>query len=230
MSEDPVLPGPILAIDTSTHHSVVALSTGPDSIRSSVVDVGRRHGASLLEQIDRLLGDAGLRPEDVDLIVAGTGPGSFTGLRVGLAIAKTIAYVTGAPIVGVASSDALRSAAIAARVAGAEAVVVLPAGAHDHYVAAHDAVPELIAPGALTVALAGREAIAVGVPADLVGEEAVRRGEMALEGLPDALLALGSSVTGAAAGDAATLVPGYVALPRGIATEETGWSPDLRSA
>ena len=83
---------------------------------------------------------------------------------------------------GVASSDALRSAAVAARVAGPEAVVVLPAGAHDHYVAAPDAVPELIAPGTLTVALAGRESIAVGVPADLVGDEAVRRGEDALEG------------------------------------------------
>jgi tRNA threonylcarbamoyl adenosine modification protein YeaZ len=230
MSDDPVARWPILAIDTSTHLSVAALATGPASFRSSVDDVGRRHGASLLDQLDRLLSEAGLRPGDLALLVVGTGPGSFTGLRVGLATAKTIAYMTGAPVVGVASSDALRLAAVEARVAGPQALVVLPAGAHDHYVAAHDAVPELIAPGSLTLALAERESIAVGVPADLVGEEAVRCGEVALEGLPGALLALATTTMGTDAGDAATLVPGYVALPRGISTEETGWSPDLRSA
>jgi hypothetical protein len=134
--------------------------------------------------------------------------------------------------VGVPSSDALRRAAVDAGAAGPEAVVVLPAGAHDHYLAAPAETPTLVAPDALTAALHGREAIAVGLPAAVAGAEAVRRGDAALDGLPDALLALGAAVPSADVGDAATLVPAYVALPRGIvlAAEEMGWSPDLRSA
>jgi tRNA threonylcarbamoyl adenosine modification protein YeaZ len=230
MSTDRAVDGPILAIDTSTHHSVVALATSAGAVRSDVVDVGRRHGPTLLDQLDGVLGAAGLRPSDIRLIVAGTGPGSFTGLRVGLATAKTIAYVTGAPVVGVASSDALRRAAVAARLAGTDAVVVLPAGAHDHYVAAPGAAPVLVAPGTLSFALAAHEAIALGVAGDLVGEEAVRRGEAALEGLAEALVALGRDAGGRESGDPATLVPAYVALPRGIDSEQIEWSPDLRSA
>jgi tRNA threonylcarbamoyl adenosine modification protein YeaZ len=229
MSIDPTGRAPVLAIDTSTHLSVVVLAAGDGPMRSSVEDVGRRHGPSLLDQLDRVLAEAGLRPSDLALIVAGTGPGSFTGLRVGLATAKTLAYVTGAPVVGIQSTDALRRAAVGPGTAGPAAVVVLPAGARDHYLARPDAVPELIAPGALESALGGREAIAVGVAGDFVGAAAVRRGEAALAGLPEALVALGREADATDA-DSATIVPAYVALPRGIETEETGWSPDLRSA
>jgi tRNA threonylcarbamoyl adenosine modification protein YeaZ len=229
MSFDPTDRPPVLAIDTSTHLSVVALAAGDRPTRSSVEDVGRRHGPILLDQLDRVLAEAGLRPSDLALIVVGTGPGSFTGLRVGLATAKTLAYLTGAPVVGVPSTDALRSAAVGSGNAGPTAVVVLPAGARDHYLAPPDAVPELIAPGALESALEGREAIAVGVAADLVAAAAVRRGEAALAGLPEALIALGREAD-ATDGDPSTIVPAYVALPRGIEIEETGGSPDLRSA
>jgi tRNA threonylcarbamoyladenosine biosynthesis protein TsaB len=221
-----------LAIDTSTHLSVVALGSLDGPPDRDVVDVGRRHGAALLEQLDRVLGERGLRPSQLALIVAGTGPGSFTGLRVGLATAKTLAYVTGVPIVGVSSTDALRRAALDAGVADADAVVLLPAGAHDHYLAAAGETPTLIPPGALPEAIAGREAIAVGIDASLVGDDAVRRGASALAGMPDALLAIGQTASVPDPGDAATLVPAYVALPRGVAAtaEEVGWSPDLRSA
>ena len=144
-----------LAIDTATHLSVVALGSAGRPSARDVADVGRRHGPALLEQIDRVLAAAGLRPSELSLVVAGTGPGSFTGLRVGLATAKTLAYVTGVAVIGVASTDALRRAAVDARAAGPDAVVVLPAGAHDHYLAAPGETPTLIAPGALSEALSG---------------------------------------------------------------------------
>jgi tRNA threonylcarbamoyl adenosine modification protein YeaZ len=230
MSAIPAVPGPVLAIDTATHHSVVALAPADGPIRASVEDVGRRHGPTLLDQLDRVLVEAGVRHADIALIVAGTGPGSFTGLRVGLATAKTLAYVTGARVVGVTSTDALRRAAVDAAVAGPQAIVVLPAGAHDHYLATADAVPELVAPGTLLSALAGREAIAIGVGPEVAGVEAVQRGEVALAGLPTALVALGLVAALADAGDPATLIPTYIALPRGIATEDAGWSPDLQPA
>ena len=222
--------GPTLGIDTSTSRSIVALEGDDGRTHRDVIDVGRRHGATLLEQLDRILAGSGMGPPELRLIVVGAGPGSFTGLRVGLATAKTLAYVTGVPVVGVGSTDALRRAAVDAGVAGPDAVLVLPAGAQDHYHAAPGETPHLVAPGMLPGAIEGREAIAVGIEAGVLGEAAVRRGEAALAGLPEALLALGRSATPTDLGDPATLVPAYVALPRGIAAEEMAWSPDLRSA
>ena len=80
-------------------------------------------------------------------LAVGTGPGSFTGLRVGLATAKTIAYARGLPLLGVPSSDALRRAAIEQAGAPADVAVVLPAGAHDHYLARAGEAAVLVAPG-----------------------------------------------------------------------------------
>ena len=66
-----------LAFDTSTHLSVVALGLGDAQPVRNVADVGRRHGSALLEQLDHVLADRGIRPSELSLIVAGTGPGSF---------------------------------------------------------------------------------------------------------------------------------------------------------
>ena len=144
----------------------------------------------------------------------------------GLATAKTVAYARSLPLVGVMSSDALRVAS-----GLTEAVVVLPAGAHDHYLARAGADPLLIAPGELTEALGGAPALAVDMGAEALGEEAARRGATAVEGMPSALLAIARSRLAAGdSDDVAELTPAYVALPRGVkrAAEDLGWSPDLR--
>ena len=62
---------------------------------------GRQHGETLLPAIETLLRDAGVARTDLAAIVVGTGPGAFTGLRVGLATAKTMAHELGCPIVGI---------------------------------------------------------------------------------------------------------------------------------
>ena len=217
--------GPILAVDTSTRASVVVVGTqAPAAI--SRREVKHRHGSHVLEQIDEVLAAAGLELDDVAGLAVGTGPGSFTGLRVGLATAKTVAYARSLPLVGVMSSDALRVAS-----GLTEAVVVLPAGAHDHYLARAGADPLLIAPGELTEALGGAPALAVDMGAEALGEEAARRGATAVEGMPSALLAIARSRLAAGdSDDVAELTPAYVALPRGVkrAAEDLGWSPDLR--
>ena len=103
--------GPWLVIDTATRTSVVALGR-LEPMASSLRAVRHRHGSFLLEQVDEVLAAAGASLADVSAIAVGTGPGSFTGLRVGLATAKTIAYAVGLPLVGLRSSDALRRAAV----------------------------------------------------------------------------------------------------------------------
>ena len=222
-------PGLILAFDTSTRGSVVV--TGQASPAGvSRREAHHRHGTHLLEQIEEVLTAADATLADVVAVAVGTGPGSFSGLRVGLATAKTIAYALALPLVGVRSSDALRRAATAAG-GPDDAAVVLPAGAHDHYLALVDADPVLVAPGELAGAIGARALIAVDVEPGLVSAEALRLGVAAMERLPEALLALARARLDAADGDdIAELTPAYVALPRGIrqAAEDLGWSPDLR--
>ncbi len=219
----------ILAIDTSTRASLVL--AGDSAVRAvSRREVQHRHGSHVLEQVDEVLAGAGVGLDELGALAVGTGPGSFTGLRVGLATAKTIAYARSLPLVGVMSSDALRRAATTAG-APDDAAVVLPAGAHDHYLALAGEDPVLVAPGELERSIGERVAVAVGVDPGLLPEAAVRLGTAALEGLPDALLSLARERLVAHGGDdVAKLIPAYVALPRGVkrAAEELGWSPDLR--
>ena len=219
----------ILAIDTSTRASVgVVGSDAPVAV--SRREVQHRHGTHVLEQIDEVLDAAGRTLDELSALAVGTGPGSFTGLRVGMATAKTIAYARELPLVGVMSSDALRRAAAEAG-GEPEAAVVLPAGARDHYLAAAAADPVLISPGDLEAALAGGPAISIDMDDDLLGAEAARLGTAAVEGLAAVLISSARERLAAGhADDVAGLVPAYVALPRGVkrATEELGWSPDLR--
>lgn len=219
----------ILGIDTSTRSSVVVIGREvPLSI--SRRDVRHRHGSHVLAQIDEVLAAAGLTIADIEALAVGTGPGSFTGLRVGMATAKTLAYARSLRLVGMMSSTALRHAAIEA---GADegVAVVLPAGARDHYLVRPGADPVLVAPGRLEAALDGAPVMSLDMEPESLGQAAARLGTLALDGLPSALLALARDrlATGTT-DDIAELVPAYVALPRGVAhaADELGWSPDLR--
>lgn len=222
--------GYLLGVDTSTRSSIVVL--GDEEPRAvSRRDVRHRHGSHVLEQIDEVLAAAGASLDDVTALVVGTGPGSFTGLRVGLATVKTLAYARGLPVAAVMSSDALRLAAVGSGVAGSDAAVVLRAGAHDHYLARAGTDAVLVAPGDLVAMVGNLPVIGIDLEPAVLGAEADELGRMALDGLPAALLSLGRARVAAGDGDdVAGLVPAYVALPRGItqAAEELGWSPDLR--
>jgi tRNA threonylcarbamoyl adenosine modification protein YeaZ len=221
MSDAPL----ILAIDTSTRICIVVI--GDDSPRAvSRREVQHRHGSHVLEQVDEVLSEAGVGLDDIGGLAVGTGPGSFTGLRVGLATVKTVAYARDIPVVGVMSSDALREAD-----GRPDSVVVLPAGARDHYLARPGEDPVLIAPGELSEALAEATTLGVDTTTEILGEEAVRSGAAAVAGLPAALLALARRrLVAGETDDVAELTPAYVALPRGVkrAAEDLGWSPDLR--
>ncbi|MCE9635137.1 MAG: tRNA (adenosine(37)-N6)-threonylcarbamoyltransferase complex dimerization subunit type 1 TsaB [Planctomycetes bacterium] len=71
---------------------------------------GMRHGVDLFPAMERALKGASLTPRDIGLVAVGTGPGSYTGLRVGITAARAFAYATGARLLGVPSCDAWAAA------------------------------------------------------------------------------------------------------------------------
>ena len=103
----------VLAIDTSSAAvtaAVVELS-GDAAVRAERVTLNARgHGEYLAPTIAECLAESGVAPRDLRAIVAGTGPGPFTGLRVGLVTAAVMADVLGIPTYGVCSLDAIAGA------------------------------------------------------------------------------------------------------------------------
>lgn len=95
---------------------VLAFDTATSVASSALVDDGRVLGErtgvarALLDDVDRLLSEVGRTPADVDALVVGTGPGSFTSTRIGLAVARGLGLALGVPGAGVSTLDALAAA------------------------------------------------------------------------------------------------------------------------
>jgi tRNA threonylcarbamoyl adenosine modification protein YeaZ len=101
----------LLALDTATPAETVALHDGRDVVASFRQVDARRHGELLLPAVDRVLADAGVKLDAVTGIVAGMGPGPYTGLRVGLMTADTFGLALGIPVHGICTLDGLAYAA-----------------------------------------------------------------------------------------------------------------------
>ena len=97
----------LLALDTSTSRAALAVVTAGGKVRTAAPDPSARHGRALVPSVRRLLADAGLSVADLDGLAVGIGPGSYTGLRVGLTAVKTLAYALGKPLVGFDSLEAI---------------------------------------------------------------------------------------------------------------------------
>lgn len=233
--------GPWLAMDTATDVTTVAVGEGGSAV---AIARGPRTATSLLDMIDRVLAQAGLDQRDLRGVVVGTGPGSFTGLRVGSATAKTVAHELGISILGVTTAEGLARSTVTddPGLIGRPLAILMAAGARDHYLnrlrcdsdqcAAEPT--ELVPPDTDLAALIGKAVlVAVGrVENGVIDPSDRSRGIAAVEGLGAALLATCAwrLRRGDPVDDAVTLVPAYVALPRGLAAADQGmgWSPDLR--
>ena len=101
-------PTTIIGIETSGVSGSVALLRDDVLIASRTLDeTGRRHATTLVVELDRLLTNAEMGPRDVDVVAVSIGPGSFTGLRVGVVCAKTWAFATGCRLTAVETFSAI---------------------------------------------------------------------------------------------------------------------------
>ena len=114
----------ILAIETATRAGSVAVSRGDHILSCATGDASASHSTDLIERVDRVLREAGLQLGNVDLLAAAIGPGSFTGLRIGLASVKSLAVVMKKKCAGVSTLAAVAHAAVQSE----RTVALLPAG------------------------------------------------------------------------------------------------------
>jgi tRNA threonylcarbamoyladenosine biosynthesis protein TsaB len=96
----------ILAFDTATDVATSALVWDGE-----VLGEQRSRALTVLEDVDALLRRGGVRDTQLEALAVGTGPGSFTGLRMGLAVARTLAFALGVPVAGVSTLRALAAGA-----------------------------------------------------------------------------------------------------------------------
>jgi tRNA threonylcarbamoyladenosine biosynthesis protein TsaB len=100
----------VLALETSTLAGGVALVDGDRLVAEYLLDVSVMHSERLLSAVDRVLSDARWSPPDLEGLAVSIGPGSFTGLRVGVSTAKGLALALSLPIAAVPTLDAMAAA------------------------------------------------------------------------------------------------------------------------
>lgn len=222
MSAPPLL----LAVETATRVCSVALARGGELVAERANADARLHSERLLPMIDALLAEAGVRLAEVEAFAVSIGPGSFTGLRIGLATLKAFALSDARPVAAVSTLAALcASAASPAREGPVAALLDARRGAY--YAAcvsrAGQARADLLAdcvltPPELAARLPRGARVVVGEGAREGAEQlAARRPDLALLALPNlgasaaSVARLGAQLLAqGAASDAAELVPAYL--------------------
>lgn len=108
-----------LAIDTSNQTLAVAVVDGQEVLGQSQTMAIKNHSTALMPAIDGLMQAVGMAPKELEQIVVAKGPGSYTGLRIGVTTAKTLAQTLNIPLIGVSSLKA-----VAANCVGVSQVIV----------------------------------------------------------------------------------------------------------
>jgi tRNA threonylcarbamoyladenosine biosynthesis protein TsaB len=132
-----------LGIDTATSRVAVAIGRDGRVLGERHVDGARRHAEELVPAIDAVCTDAGVALEAVAAVAVGIGPGLFTGLRVGVTTARTLAQVLDVPLIGIPSLDLV---AFPCRGRARRIAAVIDARRQEVFVARYRAVPDGIEP------------------------------------------------------------------------------------
>jgi tRNA threonylcarbamoyl adenosine modification protein YeaZ len=128
----------LLAFDTATPFVTVALHDGEDVVAEARSQQRMKHGEQLAPLIEDVMALAGIVRQDLTALAVGTGPGPFTGLRVGLVTARTLSLVLEIPAYGVCSLDAIALEAAAGLGGTTDFVVATDARRKEVYLAAYD--------------------------------------------------------------------------------------------
>jgi len=97
----------VLAIDTSNYVLGVAIVDQEKVIGEVITNLPKNHSVRVMPTIEQLMKECGIKPKELDRIVVAMGPGSYTGVRIGVTIAKTLAWSLQIPLVGVSSLEVL---------------------------------------------------------------------------------------------------------------------------
>ncbi|MCC3359704.1 tRNA (adenosine(37)-N6)-threonylcarbamoyltransferase complex dimerization subunit type 1 TsaB [Bacillus sp. REN16] len=97
----------VLAIDTSNYVLGVALVDEAKVIGEVITNLPKNHSVRVMPTIEHLMKECDIKPKELDRIVVAMGPGSYTGVRIGVTIAKTLAWSLQIPLAGVSSLEAL---------------------------------------------------------------------------------------------------------------------------
>lgn len=122
MKENPIL----LHIETATEVCSVALSRGDTLLGVCEGRDGNSHSKNLLPYIDKVLKEAELAPHDLDAVAVSIGPGSYTGLRIGVSTAKSFAYTLEIPVLTVSTLESLAQGALQHLPAGTDDFQIVP--------------------------------------------------------------------------------------------------------
>lgn len=198
----------VLGIESATPVAGVAVVHRGRVLADRMINNRKTHSGRLLPMVKAVIDEAGIEPADIGGIAVSSGPGSFTGLRIGMTTAKTLAQVWKVPVVGVSTLDAL-----AHPLTGLANLVcpVLNARKNEVYTAVYDG--------------------AGGTLANLTGPRALKPGDLAslLDQWPDrAITFMGDGVEEyrekltELLGDRAHFAQGAVTLPRGSSVADLG--------
>jgi len=97
----------VLAVDTSSNVATAAVIDNTKLLGEYMLNHGKTHSQKLMPMIQGLMQSLDLQPGDIDIYAASSGPGSFTGLRIGITSIKAMAYAAQKPVVSVPALDAL---------------------------------------------------------------------------------------------------------------------------
>lgn len=169
----------VLAFDTCFARCAVALaeqrSSGIVVTASLAQDTLRGHAAILAPMIEQALRQAQWQPADLDLVAFTVGPGSFTGVRIGVAMARGLAMGLRCPVAGIATTDALRLGA-ASQDRDGTIVIALESGRDDYFLSIQDEAPFAANAESAAARLRDRHAILVGDGAPRLADELRRLG------------------------------------------------------
>ncbi|SDF11737.1 tRNA (adenosine(37)-N6)-threonylcarbamoyltransferase complex dimerization subunit type 1 TsaB [Sporomusa acidovorans] len=169
---------PILAIDTATLVSSVAIATQDTLVAELTIQTRKTHSERLMPHIASLLSMAEMTQNSIKAVAVSIGPGSFTGLRIGLATAKAMAYALHIPLIGVPTLAAL---AFSCPVPGVVLAPMLDAQKENVYLGLYewqnDSVCELQPPQVVPFTAAKAELDKMERPALMLGEAAVMHKE-----------------------------------------------------